>query len=244
LRPVAQQPNRFLIATPVEKLLLRSAKARPEALQLRAVIARLPRERVDIAAIDKSAVPVLLSVRPQFVQNLRVYAAINHFTAATEENGTVIEINGTRAAAAAPQRFRLPQSIPSIPIRHASIAPAPSAPRQPATSAIHSRLARTAAPQISRVPPTATGPQSEVATDTLRNVKVDRTSSGADITFTRFGFAYNVSLDCGTGDAGDPEAIGPSPQRTERPATANCSGEAALALAKELEVVGGGEAPQ
>jgi hypothetical protein len=242
-RPLTPQANRLLISTPAERLLLRSVKARPEALELRAAIARLPRNHVDLAAIDKSAVPVLLSARPQFVQNLRLYTAANRFTAATEENGIVIEINGTRAAVAAPERFRLPPSIRTIPLRHASTMALPTEPAQPAAPGRRLRLGRTAAPQLTRVPVAAT-PETAAATDALHNVRVDQTSSGADVTFTRFGFAYNVSLDCGAGDSSDPEAIGPAPQRVERSSNANCNGDAALALSRELEVVGGGEAPQ
>src|ERR1041385_4762643 len=178
LRPVTQQPSRLLAATPTQRLLLTSAKARPQALQLRAALARLPRGRVDISAIDKSAVPVLLSARPQFVQNLRVYAAADRFTAATEENGTAIEINGTRVAAMAPQRFRLPPSIPSIPLQHASLEAPPPTPAQPAAAAARSRFARVATPQMLRVRPSSS--QTAAAADALQNVRVDQTSSGAD----------------------------------------------------------------
>jgi hypothetical protein len=74
--------------------------------------------------------------------------------------------------------------------------------------------------------------------DALTDVNIEHTVSGVDITFTRFGHTYNITMDCGN-QAQDPEAIGPA--QGEPAADASCTDQNALALAQDLEVAGGGE---
>ena len=180
--------------------ILRAAKARPTAVKLRAALsARSFAAHIDLKAVDKSAVPVLVSPRSELLANLRVFTKPDHYAASTVQSGTVIQINGTRAPVTAPKNFRLPKTTPTIKLAN------------PAT-----------------------------AEDVLQNVRVDHTASGIDVTFTRFGSVYNVSMDCADVSASDPEAIGP--KKGAKPS--QCSEDNALAIVKEMEVIGGGEPSQ
>ncbi len=194
----AARPNE-----PSQQRLLIAAKQRPEAVKLRALLARGDAaKRVDLKAIDKSSVPVLVSARPTLVQNLRVFAKPHSYAASAHAAGLLIQINGTSTPAEAPKGFRMPSAIRTMKIE------------------------------------TAAGPG-----DMLENVRVDRTSSGIDVSFTRFGAVYNLSLDCGDAGETDPERIGPAPGAKKAQAPSQCSETNALAIARELEVIGGGAAP-
>jgi hypothetical protein len=81
------------------------------------------------------------------------------------------------------------------------------------------------------------------ADDALENVHIDHTASGVDVTFTRFGHVYNVSIDCGAPAEAESETA-PVGGRRARPlartANADCTDAGALAFAQQMEVVGGG----
>jgi hypothetical protein len=108
----------------------------------------------------------------------------------------------------------------------------------------------TQAPSEFRLPKTARIVQLEKAQatgvegDALQDVRIDHTGSGVDVSFRRFGSVYNLTIDCGESSEADPEAIGPAPGAKPKAANADCSDDNALAVAKEMEVVGGGEAAQ
>lgn len=90
----------------------------------------------------------------------------------------------------------------------------------------------------------AAGEAAEAAEDALQDVRIDHTGSGVDVSFTRFGSVYNLSIDCGEAGESDPEAIGPAPDAAPNPAAGQCTDDNALGIAKELEVIGGGETAQ
>ena len=106
------------------------------------------------------------------------------------------------------------------------------------------------APEKFRLPKSARIVQLEkaqstgVAGDALQDVRIDHTGSGVDVSFRRFGSVYNLTIDCGDSSESDPEAIGPAPGATPKAAASDCTDDNALAVAKEMEVVGGGEAAQ
>ena len=200
-----------LNASSIFRQTLLKAKARPEALRLRESFRnKIAAARVDLAAIDRSAVPVLVSARASLVQNLRVFSKLDRYTASTRQDGSVIEINGTRLPVQAPKNFRLPATIK--------------------TMRMNFKRAKQAA--------------TEAADDALEDVRIDHTGSGVDVSFTRFGSVYNLSIDCGEAGEGDPEAIGPAPDAAPNPAAGQCTDDNALGIAKELEVIGGGETAQ
>lgn len=234
-------PQASLTAAQADIGAIRIAKLRPQALQLRAALARLPAERVNIAALDRSRIPVLVSPRPALIASLRVFATPDHYTASTTQNGLVVEINGTRLASVAPQNFRMPPMTPRVPLNNQTPAPAPAAPVNPKFKVPNHFVPNHFLPGNGIV----VQPVQPAAPDALRDVSVQRTSYGVDVSFTRFGSVYNVTVDCGA-QADDPEAIGPSQDNggAPPPNAAACSEDQALGLAKELEVAGGGEAPQ
>jgi hypothetical protein len=236
--PAAQVP---LSAAQADIGALRIAKLRPQAVQLRAALSQLPAERVNIAVLDRSRIPVLVSPRPALIANLRVFASADHYTASTTQNGVVVEINGTRLTSVAPQNFRLPPMRPLVPLK--TQAPAQPAPATPPINPRFRAPGRFFPPGATNGQPPAGQPPAQP--DALRNVSVQRTSYGVDVSFTRFGSVYNVTMDCGS-QAQDPEAIGPSQDNSGAPApdAGACSEDQALGLAQELEVAGGGEAPQ
>ncbi|HWA89869.1 MAG TPA: hypothetical protein VG889_07530 [Rhizomicrobium sp.] len=187
------------------------AKVRPEALRLRALLAR----RVDLKAIEASRVPVLVIARPEALANLQVFVSADHYTASTRFDGATVEINGTVRAMRAPDGFKMP-SMRTVPLDDTP---------QPIK-----RLFKQIPLPVKGLLPTA---------DALRDVSIEQTSYGEDISFSRFGNAvYNITMDCG-GQAGDPEAIGPA-EGAPQGASAICTENAALGLAKGLVLVGGG----
>jgi hypothetical protein len=87
-------------------------------------------------------------------------------------------------------------------------------------------------------------PPPQAGQDALENVRIDHTASGIDVTFTRFGHVYNISIDCGGPAEAETETAPAAPglraRALARTANADCSDAAALAFAQQMEVVGGG----
>lgn len=211
LSAIAAKP---LQITSIQLQALRAARARPEALALRtsirALAARQPdlSKRVDFAAVDTSAVPVLVS--PAKLETLRVINRSDHYTAVTQMGDAVVTIDGTRNTASLPegQKIRVP-----------------------------ARNIRLVGPQ--GAPP---------AGDSLDHVRVQQTISGISVSFMRFGHLYDLSIDCPDAGKDDPEAVKPDPDDLARikkrfgdaPASSQCTEANALAIAQQLQVLGGG----
>jgi hypothetical protein len=233
------QPKVELSATAVDRTALLAARQRPQALQLRAALAKLPAERVNLAVLDRVRLPVLVSPRAELLSNLRVFAAADHYTASAKRAGMVVEINGTRLPTATPKNFRLPPMLKTVPLNTAPATqqtPQNVTPAQKQGAAAmmghNALLAQKFSATVVKHPPPP-------IQDSLRDVSVQRTSYGVDVSFTRFGSVYNVTVDCG-GEAEDPEALGPSGESTGA-AQGECTEDKALGLAQELEVAGGGQ---
>ena len=209
-RPAAmrfKQVNQLKLNTnDLDRNALVVAKRRPQALALRQRFARFGIKRFNFADIDKSSVPVLVSPREELMTSLRVFARADRYTAAAHKGRSVIEINGTRLPAQAPEKFRLPKAARIVQLEKEQ----------------------------------STG----VEGDALQDVRIDHTGSGVDVSFRRFGSVYNLTIDCGESSEADPEAIGPAPDAKPTAANSDCTDDNALAVAKEMEVVGGGEAAQ
>lgn len=211
--------------TQASQVELRQARLRPSAVALRRSLAQTAGARVDLAAVDRAALPVLVATRPALVANLRVFPRAGSFTASATEPGMTLVIDGSKTATAAPAGFRMPRTT-QLRLQAAAVAPATSArairrealtaqPRAPGeATAVRSREA-TARPAAPPAPPAPT----------LQDVAIERTEYGLDISFVRFGAVYNMAIAC---DA---------PETDPR-----CSDEGAKALAAQLEVVGGGTA--
>lgn len=161
-------------------------------------------------AIAASPVPVLLPWTSPGMANVQVFVRGSTYAAALEEPGRAISIFGTK------QAFVPPGAEPT---------PVPSAPNAAARAALNSVLAKAPpglraqlglpVPKASPTTPTAPRPPS--------NVRYQRTESGIDVSFTRFGAAYDLSLVCENPDT-DPQ----------------CSQAAAKAVIDSLAVAGGG----
>ncbi len=212
-------PQRQLNLSPATRSMFQSARARPLAQAFRTSLARMP--RTNLAAIDRSRVPVLLAPRQDLMPNWHIFASPDRYTASTRNSGTVYEINGTRLPTVAPAGMR-PQG-----------APAGNQPANPPASPM--RLRAFADPGTPPPPP---------GQDALENVHIDHTASGIDVTFTRFGHVYNVSIDCGGPAEAENETAAAAPgQRAKarlRTANPDCTDASALAFAQKMEVVGGG----
>jgi hypothetical protein len=183
------------VLVPIEPTLaqrsaLVAAKSRPTALQLRTLIRQSRAKQVNLAAIDKSLVPVMVSARPELVQDLRIFAAPNRYTASARNGSIAVEINGTRLPAKAPKNFALPRLSPTF--QQNLHTPAPG--------------------------------QDPADAGAIKDVVISRTEYGVDVSFSRFGSVYNLSIAC------DDPAHDPA-----------CTDENAAKTAAEMEVIGGGE---
>ena len=212
-------------ATQVE---LRQAKLRPSAVALRRSLTQTAGARVDLAAVDRAALPVLAATRPTLVANLRVFPRAASFTASATEPGMTLVIDGSKTATAAPAGFRMPRTM-QLRLRAAATGPVASATtiRREALTAQPRAFSDVSAARSGQVrevarPPSPAAPP---AAPTLQDVAIERTEYGLDISFVRFGAVYNMAIAC---DA---------PETDPR-----CSDEGAKALAQQLEVVGGGTA--
>ena len=233
-KTVAAAQNAFILThqtltlTQSQRATLVAAKARPTAVALRATLAKRPVAAFNLTTIDKSHVPVLVAARPELANSVRVYAALDRYTASARKGAMVYEINGTRLPAVAPAKFRLPGGMKTLqPIKalpgHAIAPIKPLAPGAP------------------KPPP----PKPEADPGALQDVHLDHTESGIDVTFTRFGHIYNVSIDCGGPAEDESESVsmvtGQKAKMVARTKNADCTDASALAFVQGLEVVGGGQ---
>ncbi|MDZ4109532.1 MAG: hypothetical protein U1E18_08040, partial [Brevundimonas sp.] len=110
-------------------------------------------------------------------------------------------------------------------------APAGQAPAAPAaTTALTANRSTTSAaggapgPRIlaARIPSTAARAAAQAQTRGLTNLRTERTEYGVDVTFNRFGAAYNVSFIC------------------DGPGAAGCTEPEAVTFASTLQLIGGG----
>ena len=205
------------------------ARTRPAAVALRSNIARTAASRVDLAAVDRTSVPVLVTARPSMVANLRVFTRPNSFSASAKEPGMTLVIDGSKTATAAPPTFRLPRTA-TLRLAAAAMVISPTVPRRDAERAVRSAqlsgaASRSRASEVTGVRPPVAPAQPPPAP--LQDVVVEPTEYGIDISFVRFGAVYNVSVACD------------DPARDAR-----CSQAGAEGLVRQLETIGGGETPQ
>lgn len=217
-----------LAETPATRSELMAAKQRPAALALRRTLAQAAPDRVSLTAVDRASLPVLVSAKPALAANLRVFARADSFSASTSEPGTTLVIDGAKTAVAAPRTFRMPTTSILRLTAASTTATRPSAAARSAgatssTARIRPEMARPAT-EVAR-PPRGTPATPAEPSPTLENVVIERVEYGIDVTFTRFGAVYNVSIECA------------------RPETDfNCTEAGAKALVGGLETIGGGEA--
>lgn len=230
-RTFKRAPQVRLAETQAARTELTLAKQRPAALALRQSLAQTATARVNLAAVDRTALPVLVSARPTLAANLRVFARPDSFSASTSEPGLTLVIDGTKTATAAPRTFRLPSTMTlrpvaaAAPIMRRDAAAARAGTTLSPAAAARAEVASPKAGTLVRPPRPPVAPPAAPAAPTLENVVIERVEYGVDVSFTRFGAVYNVSIDCA-----QPET------------DFNCSDAGARALIAQLEAIGGGPA--
>lgn len=194
---------------------LATAQKEPLTARLRGVLSQDPASQRVLAVADASPVPVLVPADPNLLRTARIFTGDRHYMLVVQRGEQIIEIYGATKAfqspippAAQPQPTTPPTTGTLTAVR--PVAPA-------------STIAR-AGPRIAaaRVPPVASRAAAQARTGGLTNVRTERTEYGVDVTFSRFGAAYNVSFIC------------------EGPGATGCTEPEAIAFASTLQLIGGG----
>lgn len=201
--------------TRADNAALAAAQKEPLAARLRGVLSQDPVSQRVLTVADASPVPVLAPADPDLLRTARIFTGDRHYMLVVQRGAQIIEIYGSTKA------FRSPiapvgQPQPTRPSTAGTLtAVRPTAPA--------STIAR-AGPRITaaRVPPVASRAVAQARTEGLTNVRTERTEYGVDVTFSRFGAAYNVSFIC------------------EGPGAAGCTEPEAIAFASTLQLIGGG----
>lgn len=197
-----------IIPTDQDRADLAAARQAPGAGRAASVMGRA-RQSPAAQAVAASPVPVLLPWTSPGMANVQVFVRGNTYAAALEEPGRAISIFGTK------QAFVPPGAQPT---------PVPSAPNAAARAALNSVLAKASPGLRAQLGlPVSKAPTTPAAPKPPSNVRYQRTESGIDVSFTRFGAAYDLSLVCENPDT-DPQ----------------CSQAAAKAVIDSLAVAGGG----
>jgi hypothetical protein len=194
---------------------LATAQKEPLTARLRGVLNQDPRSQRVLDVADASPVPVLAPADPNLLRTARIFTGDRHYMMVVQRGEQIIEIYGSTKAFQSPIA---PAATPT-PTRPSAAGTLTAArPTAPAST-----IAR-AGPRIAaaRVSPAASRAAVQARTEGLTNVRTERTEYGVDVTFSRFGAAYNVSFIC------------------EGPGAAGCTEPEAIAFASTLQLLGGG----
>jgi len=204
-----------LARTRADSVALATAQKEPLAARLRGVLSQDPASARVLAVADASPVPVLAPADPNLLRTARIFTGDRHYMLVVQRGEQIIEIYGATKAFQSPIAPPAPQQPPS---------PAPSAPAAGVRPTAPTTAITRAGPRVlaARIPPTATRAAAQARTEGLTNVRTERTEYGVDVTFNRFGAAYNISFICEGPDAG------------------GCTEPEAIAFASTLELIGGG----
>ncbi|MDP3800875.1 hypothetical protein [Brevundimonas sp.] len=197
---------------------LGQARQDPLAARLRGVLGQDPASARVLAVADASPVPVLAPADPDLLRTARIFTGDRHYMLVVQRGDQIIEIYGATKAFRSPLAQPAPQQPPTRPPTTGPTAgtgaPATATPR--ATAAGGPRIL------AARLPASAARAAAQAQTRGLTNVRTERTEYGVDVTFSRFGAAYNVSFIC------------------EGPGAAGCTEPEAIAFASTLQLIGGG----
>lgn len=196
---------------------LATAQKEPLAARLRGVLSQDPESRRVLTVADASPVPVLAPADPALLRTARIFTGDRHYMLVVQRGAQIIEIYGATKAFQSPIAPAPQQQSPTTGAQTGTALTAirPTAPA--------SKIARTG-PRLTaaRVPPVASRAVTQARAEGLTNVRTERTEYGVDVTFSRFGAAYNVSFIC------------------EGPGAAGCTEPEAIAFASTLQLIGGG----
>ena len=212
-----QQPPSPVAATQValtrsrvDNAALAQARQDPAAARLRGMLAQ-GKAPDFMQRVNASAVPVLAPADPALLASAEFNDGDRFYMLTVQRGEQIIEIYGTTKA------FQSPLAGPA-----AQTAPVTTA--APTTATRAAPTAATRGPRIAaaRVPDVAGRALALARSRGLTNVRTERTEYGVDVTFSRFGAAYNVSFIC----EGAP----------------NCAEADAILFAAGLQLIGGGRA--
>lgn len=204
-----QQPPSPVAATQVnltrsrvDNAALAQARQDPVAARLRGALARDKDLAPVLRLAESSPVPVLATSDPALLRTAHLYTGDRHYMLTVQRGEQIIEIYGTTKA------FQSPLTQPPAP-------PAPAASRPTAglaapTTRPATRATTPQGPRISaaRVPAAAARSAAQAQAGGLSDLRTERTEYGVDVTFSRFGAAYNVSFLCeGAPDCAEADAI-------------------------------------
>ncbi|MGZ9099536.1 MAG: hypothetical protein ACXW3O_07530 [Brevundimonas sp.] len=191
------------------------ARQDPLAARLRGVLGQDPASARVLTVADASPVPVLAPADPALLRTARLFTGDRHYMLVVQRGDDVIEIYGATKAFQSPLSPPAGQAPPTA-------APTTAAPtvNRPTTSTADAA----GGPRIraARIPTTAARAAAQAQTRGLTNLRTERTEYGVDVTFNRFGAAYNASFIC------------------DGPGAAGCTEPEAVAFASTLQLIGGG----
>lgn len=194
---------------------LAQARQDPLAARLRGVLGQDRASARVLSVADASSVPVLAPADPALLRTARIFTGDRHYMLVVQRGDDVIEIYGATKAFRSPLSGVSPQAPPTA----APGTAAPTVNRPTAAAAAAPRGPRILA---ARIPNTAARAAAQAQARGLTNLRTERTEYGVDVTFNRFGAAYNVSFIC------------------EGPGAAGCAEPEAIAFASTLQLIGGG----
>jgi len=196
-----QQPLSPVAATQVDlprsridNAALAQARQDPLAARMQGVLRQDRQSQAVLQLAQSSPVPVLAPADPALIGAARLFTGDRHYMMVIERGEQVIEIYGSTKA------FESPAGPPKV------AEPDPAAQRR----------------VTARLPAGATARLAQARQTGLTNVRTERTEYGTDVSFNRFGAAYNVSFIC------------------EAQAAPGCSEADAIAFASSLVLIGGG----
>ncbi len=190
---------------------LAQARQDPVAARLRGVLAQ--NKSADfMQRVNASDVPVLAPGEVGLLGSAEFSDGDRYYMLTVQRGEQIIEIYGSTKALRSPLASPAPQAAPAAP---ATTAAWPRA-AAPATAARGPRIA------AAQVPDAAARALAQARARGLTNIRTERTEYGVDVTFSRFGAAYNVTFIC----EGAP----------------NCAEADAITFAAGLQLIGGGAA--
>ncbi|GAA0869802.1 hypothetical protein GCM10009116_16380 [Brevundimonas basaltis] len=207
-----QQPPSPVAATQValtpsraDNAALAEARQDPVAARLRGVLGQ-SKSPDFMQRVNASAVPVLAPTDPALLASAEFNGGDRFYMLTVQRGETIIEIYGATKAFQSPLGAPSPQSAPAAPVTRAA----------PVTAARGPRIA------AARIPDAAGQAlaQARARARGLSDIRTERTEYGVDVTFSRFGAAYNVTFIC----EGAP----------------NCAEADAILFAARLVLIGGG----
>lgn len=197
-----------LTASRADNTALAQARQDPVAARLRGVLAQ-GKTPDFMQRVNASAVPVLAPADPALLVSAEFDGGDRFYMLTVQRGETIIEIYGATKAFQSPLGSPAPQPAPAT-----TAAPTTATPAAPVTAARGPRIA------AAQVPGAAGRALAQAQASGLTDLRTERTEYGVDVTFSRFGAAYNVTFIC----EGAP----------------NCAEADAIAFAAGLVLIGGG----